>query len=485
MSTATAVETPPAPAPRSRQEDARQFLERLFPPSEPRPIRRRNVLLGLLAVAVGTVVSLARTTGTGPFQSIWEEDARDLLTDALNRPGAYNLVKPYVGYFQVGPRALAEVATFFPLSWAAAVLSLEAAILTAAMTLAVYVASGALLRNPLARFMVAAPMLFSPTAENILSEIYNRPATLQFFLVYTVFWLMLWVPGGRWGRAVQVGVVGLSAISTFLVVLLIPLAVVRLYVRRDKLSAWLLGFLLTGAFIQSAGLHYRLTNRNFVTPYYHPEWALGGFVTWAVPHSLLGYHLAQGTSDVQRTNSHNIAVVVAAWLVLAAVVAVAVRRLTRPMWLLATVAAAHCVALLSMTVMANGALTQRYLVPVEMLLFTAMVALLMPAAERFKPTTAYAPLAVFTVFVLVVSAFNYRWHNTWRAQAPRWTDQVKLAAAACKDNGRRTVVVRSGPAPWWSLVTVPCHDVNKNQWCQNPYCIQIDGLPARPYRSEP
>jgi len=484
MSTATAVETPPAPAPQSRREDARQFLERLFPPSEPRPLRWRALLLGLLAVAVGTVVSLARTTGTGPFQSIWEEDARDLLTDALNRPGAYNLVKPYVGYFQVGPRMLAEVATFFPVSWAAAVLSLEAAILSAAMALAVYVASGALLRNPLARFAVAAPMLFSPTAENILSEIYNRPATLQFFLVYTVFWLMLWVPAGRWGRVVQVAVIGLSAASTFLVVLFVPLAVVRLYVRRDKLSASFLAFLLTGMFVQWAGLHFGLTNRNFVTPYYHPEWALGGYVTWAVPHSLLGYHLAQGTSDVQRTNSHNIAVVVAAWLILAAVIAVAVRRLTRPMWLLATVAGVHSVALLSMTVMANGALTQRYLLPVEMLLFTALVALLMPA-ERFRPATAYAPLAVFTVFVLVVSAFNYRWHNTWRAQAPRWTDQVKLAAAACKDPGRRSVVVRSGPAPWYSLVTVPCHDVNKNQWCQNPYCVQIDGLPARPRGTEP
>jgi hypothetical protein len=485
MSTATAVETPPASAPRSRQEDARQFLERLFPSSEPRPIRRRNVLLGLLAVAVGTVVSLARTTGTGPFQSIWEEDARDLLTDALNRPGAYNLVKPYVGYFQVGPRALAEVATFFPLSWAAAVLSLEAAILTAAMTLMVYVASGSHLRNPLARFAVAAPMLFSPTAENILSEIYNRPATLQFFLAYTVFWVMLWVPATRWGRALQVGVIALSAVSTFLVVLFVPLALVRLYVKRDKLSGVLLAFLLAGAYIQWAGLHYGLTDRHFVKSYYHPEWALGGYATWAVPHSLLGYHLAQGTSDVQRTNSHNIAVVVAAWLILAAVVAVAVRRLTRPMWLLAAVAGAHSVALLSMTVMANGALTQRYLVPVEMLLFTAIVALLMPA-ERFKPAMAYAPLAVFTVFVLVVSAFNYRWHNTWRAQAPRWTDQVKLAAAECKNPALRRVVVRSGPKPWFSLVTVPCHDVNRNEgWCQNPYCIQIDGLPARAYRSEP
>ncbi len=284
----------------------------LFPAAPCRPVRPRDVVLAVLAVAAGTGVSLARTTGTGPFQSIWEEDARDLLTGALTNPGAFNIVKPFVGYFQVGPRLLAEFAAFFPVSWAAAVLSTEAAVVTALLTLVVYVSSGTHLRHPLARGLVAAPMLFSPVAENVFAEVYNRPAALQFFVVYAVFWLMLWVPAGRPGRGVLVGVVGLSAFSTFLVVLFLPLAAVRVYARRDRTSVALLGMLTAGAALQMSGLVLGLTNRSFTTPRYEPAWALGSFVTWALPQSLLGYRWAHHTGDVAHTG--NWLLVVLPWL---------------------------------------------------------------------------------------------------------------------------------------------------------------------------
>jgi hypothetical protein len=452
----------------SRAERLRRYFAGLFPEASATTSRMRTVVLAVIGVAVGTGVSLARTTGAGPFQTIWEEDARDLLSDALMRPGAFNVIKPYVGYFQVGPRLLAEVATFFPISWAAAVLSIEAAILTALLTLAVYVASGTHLDNPWARFMVAAPMLFAPTAENILSEIYNRPATIQFFIVYAVFWLLLWVPARPLGQAVLLLVVGLSAASTFLVVLFIPLAALRLYVRRDRISLALFGFLVAGAATQVAGLYFGLTNRAFVVPRYEPLWAVSSYVTWALPQSLLGFRLDNsGTAGLVR-----VALIGVPWLIVAAIACLAVRRVTRPAWLLAIVAAAHSVALACMTIMANGQVTQRYLLPVEMLLFTALVALLMPS-DRWSRVRAHVPLVVFTTFVLIVSGFNYRWHNTYRAQGPLWTEQVKLAAISCQAPGRREALVRSGPAPWYSLVRVPCHVLNKTMACQDPYCVQI------------
>jgi hypothetical protein len=125
-----------------------------------------------------------------------------------------------------------------------------------------------------------------------------------------------------------------------------------------------------------------------------------------------------------------------------------------------------------MTIMSNGGVTQRYLMPVEMLLFTAIVALLVPA-EGLRPAVTYAPIVAFTVLVLVVSAFNYRWTNTYRHDAPRWTDQVKLAAIECQQPGRREVSVRSGPRPWYSLVTVPCHALHGTSWCQDPFCVEV------------
>jgi hypothetical protein len=339
------------------------------------------------------------------------------------------------------------------------------------------VASGAHLRHPLARLLVSAPLLFAPVAENVLSEIYNRPATVQFFLAYAVFWLLVWVPERPVARLVLVGVVALSAVSTFLVVVFIPLALVRLYARRDRISAAVLGLLVAGASLQVAGLALGLTDRNFVVPRYEPVWALKSYVVWAVPQSMLGWRFT-GNAIGGHLQVRYVALVLLSWALVAAVVVVAWRKLTRPAWLLAALAAAHSVALCSMTIMSNGDVTQRYLLPVEMLMFAALTALLLPsdrlASDRpRRRARALAPLAALAVLVLVIGAFNYRWDDTYRHRAPYWTAQIDRAAAACQEPGAREVVVRSGPAPWYSLVTVPCHVLRRSSWCQAPYCVQV------------
>ena len=478
----------------------------------------RKVSLATVAVAVGAAISLGRTTGTGPFESIWEEDARDLLTDALIAPGAFNLVKPFVGYFQLLPRMMGEVAAFVPISYAAAALSIQAAVVSALLALCVYVSSGAHLRHPLPRLLVSAPLLFSPTAENFLSEIYNRPVCLQFFLVYALFWMLLWVPARRSGRWVLAVTVAVTAVSTFLVVILIPLAVVRLYARRDRWSFALAAFLIGGATLQVAGLYFDLTNRAFVEPRYEPFWALGAFFLWAVPHSMLGWRFT-GLEVGDTVTSSSIVPQVVSYLLIAAVIVVSIRWIRRPRWVVAVVAALHSVAFCCMTIMSNGGITQRYLLPIEMFLFTALVALLTPGPAKAVASTepavplprgagsdavaetvadpvaaptparrrlpALAPLAVFAVFVLVVSAFSYRWDNTFRHNSPNWNQQVDRAAAMCKQPGVREVVIRSGPEPYYSLVFVPCHVFNRSNWCQEPYCRLVGTPSAAPLRREP
>jgi hypothetical protein len=278
-----------------------------------------------------------------------------------------------------------------------------------------------------------------------------------------MFWLILWVPRRRVGRAVLLGVVALSAVSTFLVAVFIPLAFARVYARRDRTSAALAVLLSAGAAIQILGLKLGLTNRSFVVPRYEPVWAVKSYLSWGVPQSILGFRYAERLDVVVSG--------VAAWLVVLAVVAIAVRRLTRPLWMLAAVAFAHSAGLCCLTIMANGGLTQRYLLPVEMLLFVALVALLNPRSV--------VPLATFAIVVVFVSAVNYRWHDTYRAHAPRWTEQVHRGVVECHLPGRREVQLRSGPQPWFSLVTVPCHYLNPSLWCQSPYCVQV-GAPERP-----
>jgi hypothetical protein len=470
LATVDAAE-PPAPEDGTgRGGRARAALMSLFPETPAQPIGRRKIMIAVGAVVVGTAASLARTTGTGPFQSIWEEDARNLLTDALMRPGAFNLFRPYVGYFQLLPRMMAEVAAFGPISSAAAALSVQAAVTAALLTVAVYVASGAHLRHPLARLLVSAPMLFAPVAENFRSEIYNRPATVQFFLVYAMFWLILWVPRRTAARVLLGGVVVLSAVSTFLVVVYIPLAAARLAARRDRLSVVILGSLLAGAALQMAGLVFGLTNRDFADPRYDPVWALKSFVIWAVPQSMLGWNFT-GLAVQDHLRAGNLPVILISWAIIAAAVVVAARRLTAPSWLLAALAGLHAVALCGMTIMSTGDVHQRYLYAVELLLFAALTAVLLPRPGGGR--RALVPLAVLAVLVVVIGAINYRHNDTYRHRAPVWTDQVDRAAAQCNVPGMREVVIRSGPAPWYSLVTVPCHVMKRNNWCQPGYCVEI------------
>jgi hypothetical protein len=105
----------------------------------------------------------------------------------------------------------------------------------------------------------------------------------------------------------------------------------------------------------------------------------------------------------------------------------------------------------------------------------AVVALLQPAAN-LRLRQALAPLAALATVVLVASAVNYRWDDTFRHRSPRWSDQVAKAAVECRAAGTRDVQIRSGPAPYYSLVMVPCHNLDRLNWCDPAYCRQV-GLP--------
>jgi hypothetical protein len=150
------------------------------------------------------------------------------------------------------------------------------------------------------------------------------------------------------------------------------------------------------------------------------------------------------------------------------------RGLLRPHGPLAVVAGSHSIGLLWLMIMANGAIAQRYLMPVETLLFTAFVALLRPA-----PGVAWRRggilLAAFVVFVAGISAVNYRWSDTWRAGSPRWTDQVRRATQRCAaEPGLGHVAVRAGPVRYPSQVLVPCHDLRPVLRCEPEECAVLD-----------
>jgi hypothetical protein len=372
---------------------------------------------------------------------------------------------------------------FFPISWAAAVLSISSALITALLTVQIYVASGAHLKSRLARFLVSAPMLVAPVAENSLSEIYNRPVCLHFFAMYALFWLFLWTPASRWGKGGLLATVGLTAFSTVLIIGYLPLAVLRAYVRRDRLSIWALVLTVAGSAAQISSVMGGVTGREHDGPRLEPLWALSTYAVWAVPRSILGYRATLPFNEAyfhygQAVRDH-VVMIGLAWLVVFGLVLAAVlgarRGFLRPNWLLASAAAGYSVWLNVMMVISNGGFTDRYLPPVELLLFSALVVLLLPVGRpRVGHRKAVAFLAAFGVFVAVVSAFNYRWNDTYRAHAPVWKQQVALAGKQCgRDHALSHVVVRGGPKPFWSIVQVPCHLLRRDLAC-TAGCVYLD-----------
>ncbi|MEV4759859.1 hypothetical protein AB0J86_32845 [Micromonospora sp. NPDC049559] len=458
------------PAGRERPAGVGDRLAALFDPVPPgetgdrgRAGRRRAVPLALAAVLAATAVSLGRVGGPGPFNTVWAEDATDFLTGALNRPATSTILLPVNGYFLVVPRLLSEAAALVPVAWAPAALTTSAALCAAALGLLVYHAAAATLPHPLARAVVAGGVVAAPVGENNFTNVLNSVAPLQFPMLFALFWCALWAPRRRLVRAVQVGVVGLCAVSTFLAVVFIPLALLRLGLRRDRLSAALLAAFLAGAALQAYGLLAGVSTRGDIShPRIDPLWALRSFVTWAVPFGLFGPEGVPGAGTTGNGLTHTgsgsgagyLAAVAGAWLLVGAAVLVAARGRTRPAWSLAGVAGAHALGILALEVMVQGELVLRYVFPCSLLLVTALVALLLPRPDRPRARAAL-PLLAFTLVLLVAAAANYRL-PTLRTRSAPWDVKVAEARAYCAAHpGAGSARVRMlAPYPW--SVRIPC-----------------------------
>ena len=82
----------------------------MFLRTESGPVGWRKILLAIACVIGGAAVSLSRTVGAGSLNTIWIEDAKNLLTQALNSPFRVDIRTPISGYYQVPARIITEIA---------------------------------------------------------------------------------------------------------------------------------------------------------------------------------------------------------------------------------------------------------------------------------------------------------------------------------------------------------------------------------------
>ncbi len=426
-------------------------------------------MLAVACVVAATAISLSRTVGPGSLNTIWIEDAKFLLSQALNQPFWKALASPISSYYQEPARIFTEIAVRFPLSVTPAVMSVFAAAQYAMYGLVAYIASGPHLRSPWLRLLIAAPVCAIPLA---YTQVNNDLVTVQFFGLYGAFWTVLWIPGTRAGRILSPLIMATVSWTAALSIVLAPLVIARLLVDRSR-NAWCLAVLWAGGvwlqFSETAlgRSHHDQFGRN------SPLWVLQNYAFRVVPRALFGERSLGGAGADYRgfyaplhivsAGGHD-ALIACAWLVIAVAVALAVFRFTDPNWTLAGVAALFSVAIFMEPMLINTPVVQpRYVVAPALLLYTAVVALLrprLPAAEARDPAARAAaavrwlPAAGFAVLLVVAVTLNFRVSNG-RTTSPPWTSVVASAKSVCADPG---VSAYTFVHEWW-WVTIPCRKV--------------------------
>lgn len=434
------------------------------------PVRRTRLtataVLATLAAIVGIAAySVFRVGGAGPFDSIWAEDGANFLSDAYMLPVTSTIFRPINGYFVVLPRLITEAAAALPVGWGPAGLTVGAALFSAAMAVMVYVASANILVRPYLRVVAAFWVVAAPLAESTHTFGPNMVAPLQFVELYGLFWALVWTPTRALARVVQIGFVVACCLSTFLAVLLLPVALLRLWAVRTRWSVLLLGLVVAGGAFQTAGIALGLSTRGGIShPRLDPLWALGSYAGWAMPFGMVGERTLRDAGFTQPGvhsgggGAWYWTGVMASWLVVLAVILVAQRRLTNPAWLFAAVAAGESVLLLCGQILVQGRLELRYAYTPSLLATVALLALLRPnPVSRHGPRAAWVgvwfPAVALTFLLAVSAAANYRIWTT-RTHAIPWSVQVAQSTVTCRSDRTIPFVVTYSVPTWF--VIVPC-----------------------------
>jgi hypothetical protein len=425
------------------------------------PVGWRKLVLATGCVAGGVAISLSRTVGPGSLNTIWIEDAKYLLNQALNQPFLTTLRDPISGYYQVPARVFTEIATEFPLGWAPGIMAIFAALQYAIYGLVAYLASGPHLRSPWLRLLVAAPVCALPLA---YTQSNNDLVTVQFLGLYGAFWTLLWVPGTRAGRVLAPVVMLTVSFTAALVIAFAPLVILRLIADRSKsaiavAAVWLLGLLLQfSQTFEGKDHHYGYGHNS-------PWFLLRSYGARVIPRALFGESALGGPGVNYRGDyaplhiinmaAHD-ALIGGAVAVVALAIVLAACRFTDPNWPLAVLAGLFSFGIFAVELLVNTPVVQtRYTIAPAMLLYTVLAALLRPrqraGAGRAVTALPWLPAAGVAVLIVVAITLNFRVTNG-RSSSPPWTRVVGAATSACaQPNVMSYLYVHE----WWQI-SIPC-----------------------------
>jgi hypothetical protein len=406
--------------------------------------------LGMTAAFLGSMLFLLLIpAGWARLDHLWAEDGARFMVDAVRFPTLQNLVEPYGGYLHTVPRLVAEVVALLPIEWAAAGFSVAAAILRALIALITFAGSKAYLKSTPMRFALAALVIVLPAGN---SETLNNMSNLHWFLLYGAFWALLWRDAPR----VLVGLfVFLAAVSSPLVFILAPIALVRLFLPRKEVP---IAF-LAGLVVQAIAMIFATR-----TPYSHdavdPVQVLLASLL-RVP--VVAFTGSERVSDFYPAQGN--ALIVVTLLIAALPIVAGLRFGDRAGRTLALTAVAYSVIVIVACLVLNWThvlqvqapevvmAAQRYSIAPCLFLFTAIFVGLDATPEVTWGRALVSGSRYLIGIIIVVSFFWYLQEKGAVLKGVPWDESVAKARAACSA-GAQEARLEHEPQDWFFVV--PC-----------------------------
>jgi hypothetical protein len=419
-------------------------------PDEP---RHELAWLGLLSAFVASVAFLLLIpAGWSRLDHLWAEDGSRFVVDAVRSPALRNLADPYGGYLHALPRLVAELVAVLPLEWTAAGFAVCAAVLRALVALITFSASKAYLRSTPMRFALSSLVIVLPAGN---SETLNNMTNLHWFLLFGAFWALLWRNAPRVPVALFVV---LAALSSPLVFVLAPIALVRLFQPRREVP---IAFL---AALAVQGLAMLFASR---TPYSHDEVD----PVQVLLASLLRVPVVAFTGSERVSQfypSDGNLVIVAALLAAAVPIAAGLWFGDRPARALALVAGAYSVVVIVACLVLNWTqvlqvqapdvvmASQRYSIAPCLFLFTAIFVGLDATPSKTWQRLVVGGSRYLIGLLVVVSVFAQFGEQKPVLKGIPWDESLARARAECAA-GAPQARLEHEPEDWFFVV--PCESV--------------------------
>jgi hypothetical protein len=427
-------------------------------PRNLRAASRLARLIGVVAVLGGAaVLHLIRQRGVPVWNSLWAEDGRVFLSDAI-RDFHGTFLAQNGGYIHILPRSIAGAVSLLPVTDAAAGMAIGAAIAVALVAGFVYLASAEVVGSRALRLALAGAVVFVPIPG---TELLANTTNLHFYLLFACFWALVWQSETGLAVSSRAVVVVTAAMSDPLCVLFVPLAVVGPIVRRSSRTLAVSSLFGMALLVQLA----------IIAGGARPErnW---GFRLGALP-DIFSLRVAGGLlvgdrflGDAWEAWGRGFGY--GALVLLAAVVVVLLAGSDRRTFVFTLIALGYgglffCVQLYGRGTggmdpewhgfQLNGA---RYVLMPFFLLTTVVVVLADRASAnrhgRSLPLIRYAAL----VWLVALLALNFSVTSD-RSHGPRWNSELARARRVCAAPERRSVNVLVSPSPprvWYA--TIPC-----------------------------